>query len=202
MKRLAIRCMPYLPRRVTPNQISAFGFVAFLLADLAFYLARFSRIWFFVAVAGLLVHWVTDELDGEYARARNMTSERGFFLDIILDVIGGVGFGAGLAGGGYVQPVLVAIYLVMFLLGMILSITIIAMRREFHISRLGPPEVFAMTIILVALTFVWDGPVVRIAGYALGWFDLALLLAIPISAAEWIEAAVWLYRRLEPPQGR
>ena len=65
---------------VTPTQISIFSF---LLGLLAAYLYLYG----YVLIAGVLVQIssIIDGVDGELARARNMVSRKGGFIDTVLD---------------------------------------------------------------------------------------------------------------------
>lgn len=196
---LTVWLIPYLPAWLTPNQITSSGFACLLLASFALYLASFAKAWLFVAVAGIIMHWLTDELDGEFARARGLTSERGFFLDLFLDFVGATSIILGLAYASYTRFPLVILFLVLYLHQAILVLMIMVLRRRFVLGRFSTPELRALLILVILLTFIWDGNVMMIAGQPFGWFDLALLVFIPITFVAWLSSAIRFYRELEPP---
>ncbi len=198
---LTIWLIPYLPAWITPNKITSFGFACLLLAGLALYLASFVKAWLFVAVAGIIVHWLTDELDGELARARGLTSERGFFLDLFLDGVGATSIMIGLACASYTRFPLVTLFLVLYLHQAILLLMIMVLRQRFVLGRVSTPELRALLIVVILLTFIQDGSIIRIAGQPFGWVDLTVLVCIPITFVAWVSSAIRFYRELEPPHG-
>ena len=68
---------------ITPNQITITSFVLACLASLCFFLETYN----WLVIGGLLtfVSEISDHLDGEIARAKNMQSEYGGWLDSVLD---------------------------------------------------------------------------------------------------------------------
>lgn len=199
-RRLAGWLIPYLATWVTPNQITFFGFVCLLAAGLALYMASFAKAWLLLAIAGIIVHWLTDELDGEFARVRGLTSERGFFLDLFLDGVGATTIMLGLAFASYTRFALMTLFLVLYLHRSILEFMIMVLRHRFVLRRFSTPELRVLVIIITLLTFVQDGPIVTLLGHPLGWFDLALLTCIPIAFLEWLITAFRFYHELEPPR--
>lgn len=71
------------------------------MAGLAFFLAGFNPIWFLVAELAVVVHWLADHLDGHLARARGLTSDRGLFLDMYLDMVSVTFLFYGIASASY-----------------------------------------------------------------------------------------------------
>jgi phosphatidylglycerophosphate synthase len=70
---------------VTPNQLTVCGFLFSLVAGVAFFLGKPA----FFTLGGVLamISMIFDCADGMLARAKNMTSRYGAFLDIFLDRI-------------------------------------------------------------------------------------------------------------------
>ena len=198
-RRLALRSIVYFPAWVTPNQITTLGFASLLLVALAYYLASFAKGWLLVAVAGLIVHWLTDHLDGEFARARGLTSERGFFLDQFLDTLGASAIVIGIACASYTQFPLVILFAVLYLHRVILTLLVIVLRQRFVLGRVGPSEMQLLLIVLALLTYFRAGSVLEVAGRPFGWFDLAALAVLPLTFTEGLIAAIRFYRELEPP---
>ena len=83
--------------RITPNQVTATSFIFALLAALAYTGAR--PVYFALGGCLALISTILDAADGTLARAKNMTSRYGAFLDLFLDrvaefaVLTGVSFG-------------------------------------------------------------------------------------------------------------
>ncbi|HET7767805.1 MAG TPA: CDP-alcohol phosphatidyltransferase family protein [Chloroflexota bacterium] len=198
---LARGLIPYLPDSVTPNRVTVFGFTAFAAAGLFFALTRFHPGWYLAAAFGICLHWFTDDLDGELARARLLASERGFFLDLFLDCVGASALTFGLALSGNVHPYLPLTYLALFLLGVVLSLLHVVLRQRQPLGRFGPSEVQMGMVLLALLAFASHGPVVHLAGHPLGWFDVGLLTAFPISLVEISVSATRLYLELDATTG-
>jgi archaetidylinositol phosphate synthase len=198
--RIAGRIIPRLPAWVTPNQITWLCLLVNILGGLAYYLASFGRGWLFVAILCLLFHWVGDNLDGELARARQMTSERGFYLDLILDQVGVTLFAIGLAFSSYVNTAVVLMAIVAYQVLFHLTLLQIIMRQRLMLGRFGPAEGRFGLMGLTLLAFLWPGPVVSVADMPLGWFDLGVTTATGLALAERLIGAVRLYGELDPPR--
>ncbi len=189
-----------LPAWVTPNQITWLCFLVNGLGGAAYYLASFDRRWLFVAIGCLLFHWVGDNLDGELARARQLTSERGFFLDLFLDQLGVTIFALGLAFASYTNLAMVMSAIVAYQILFHLTLLQIVLRQRFSLGRFGPAEGRFGLIALTLLAYLQPGPVLMVAGTPLGWFDLGVTTATGLALLERALDAVRLYRELEPPR--
>lgn len=198
-KRIAAWIIPRLPMWITPNQITSIGFVLYLTASISFYLASFSRHWFLIASLCIFLHWITDNLDGELARIRHLASQRGLFLDLFLDTVGGAALGVGLGLATYTVPHILLLANTLYLLGSVLLLFQLVLTHEFQIPTLGPAEIRLIMILLAFTTFFWRGEVIRVWGVSLGWFDVAALILIPIYGSEIGIRAARLYQRLDPP---
>jgi phosphatidylglycerophosphate synthase len=198
-RKLASWIILCLPIWVTPNQVTLFGLLANLVSSFAFYLASFNYNWFFVSILCLVLNWVSDNLDGELARKRQMTSERGFYLDQIVDHIGATCVFLGIAFASYTNFALVLLALVIYQLVIILTLLQIVMRQRFLLGRLNPAEARLGLIVPALLTYFWPNPPIAIVGHPLGWFDLGLIV-VPIALIERVVWAVELYHDLKPPQ--
>lgn len=81
------KCLPYFNRlKMTPNHLTTIGF---LLGILSIYLVYNDHIW--LAILPLILRYVFDCADGQYARHYNMTSNFGDLYDHITDVVFAVG---------------------------------------------------------------------------------------------------------------
>jgi archaetidylinositol phosphate synthase len=71
-----------LPESVTPNGLTLIGISGGMLTALGYILAGANRLWLALAVAGYVVHWFGDSLDGTIARRRGIARPRfGMFID-------------------------------------------------------------------------------------------------------------------------
>jgi phosphatidylglycerophosphate synthase len=172
------RLVPLLPGWVTPNQVTIAGCCCMLAAGLAFYLASFNRLWLLAGVLGVVLQWVADHLDGDLARLRGLGSERGFFLDLYLDMVGIVGLFYGLALASYTSFLFIVTYLTLVLLRGLLLVHWIMLRYRFEIPMFGLSDAPLLVTPLAALTWLHPGPVVTLGSLGLGWWDLA---SIPLS---------------------
>lgn len=196
---IAAWIIPRLPAWITPNQITCIGCMLYVTAGLSFVLASVARHWFLVASLCIFLHWITDNLDGELARARQLSSQRGFFLDLFLDTVGGAAVGAGLGLASYTLPHVLLIANMVILLASVLTVFRLFLTSEFQIPTFGPAEIRMILVMLALASFVWNNTVVTVGGVPLGWFDLAGCILILIVGCETTIRAVQLYRRLEPP---
>jgi phosphatidylglycerophosphate synthase len=198
---LAAWIIPRTPAWVTPNQITVLGLLVNMVGGAAFYLASFQRELLFVSMLMLVLNWVADNLDGELARARRMTSERGFYLDIVLDQFGVMLVCLGIVFSSYAHDfALLMLYLLTYPLMTFMTMMHIIMRGRFPLGRLSPAEGRVGLIVLALLTYVWPQPIVTILGHTLGWFELGMSLTIPLAIIERVVDAVRLYQELAPPQ--
>ena len=113
---VARRIEPLLPDWVTPNQVTVIGCGGMAVAGLAFYLAGFNRSWFVAAELAVIVHWLADHLDGYLARARGLTSDRGLFLDMYLDMASVIFLLYGIGSAPYASFQIMTTYLIVVLM--------------------------------------------------------------------------------------
>lgn len=199
-RRVAAWAVPLVPAGVTPNAVTAFGFAMLLAAGVAAYLASFDRLWLLVMAAGIFLHWVADEVDGALARARGLSSPRGFFLDLLFDAAGGAALSLGLGFASYAQPRLMMLVAAVFLMGVVLLLLQVHLRARFALPYIGPSEIQLGTVLVALLTFANDrAAVVTLGGYPLGWFDLGAAVLVPLCAGDMVLTAVSVYRALPPP---
>jgi len=88
----------------------------------------------------------------------------------------------------------------LYLNGIVLALCIMVLRRRFLLGRFGPSEVQAVLIVVSLLSFFRPGSSITVAGIPLSWFDLALLVILPIWFVEWLVTVIRFTRELEPAQ--
>ena len=168
-----------LPLWVNSDHLTLLGLVAMLLAGTSYALVRTSRTGLLLATLFLAVNWFGDSLDGTLARARNQQRPRyGFYVDHMIDTLGGFCLMGGLAISGIVDW---RIALGMFVAFLMLSVevylaayTLGTFRLSF--AKFGPTEIR----ILLALGNValWFRPAARVFGSYYRVFDVGGIVAI------------------------
>ena len=193
------RIEPRLPAWVTPNQVTVIGCCGMAAAGLAFYLAGRNPIWFVVAELAVIVHWLADHLDGHLARTRGMTSDRGLFLDMYLDMVSVVCLLYGIASASYANFQILVTYLIVVLLrGLVLAHWVHFRQREV-LPLFGLADVPVMGGICSALTWYHPGAVLTIGEFGLGWFDLAAIPLAGLLLCDVVAQFFALVRALDPP---
>jgi archaetidylinositol phosphate synthase len=143
-KRTLIWMAERMPTWVTPDHLTALGFLAQLMAGVSFALAGANKSWLFAVIVCLTMNWFGDSLDGTLARVRQQQRRRyGFYVDHIVDSFGALALMAGMALSGYMHPWIAAGLLVAFLLLSIQSYLATYALGEFRLSfwRFGPTEI-------------------------------------------------------------
>jgi archaetidylinositol phosphate synthase len=171
------KALVWLAARVPPwvnsDHLTLLGFAAMILAGASYALARTNRWGLILASIFLALNWFGDSLDGTLARVRNRQRPRyGFYVDHMIDTVGGFFLMGGLAISGIVDW---RIALGMFIAFLMLSVevylaacTLGTFRLSF--AKLGPTEIR----ILLALgnAGLWFYPDARIFGSSYRVFDV------------------------------
>jgi|SRR5581483_2169417 len=197
---VARRIEPRLPRWVTPNQITVVGCGGMSIAGLAFYLAGIHPFWFLVAELGVIVHWLADHLDGHLARTRGLTSDRGLFLDMYLDMVSVICLFYGIASASYSTFQIFMTYLIVALLrGLVLAHWVHFKQREV-LPLFGLADAPVLAGICAALTWYHPGAVLIVGGLGLGWFDLAAIPLATLLLGDVVTQFFALVQALDPPR--
>jgi phosphatidylglycerophosphate synthase len=170
-----------LPGWVTPDQLTALGFAGAVLVAAGYMLSWLDSEWLGLSLAGYIINWFGDSLDGSLARWRHIERPSyGYFVDHSVDglaivlIVGGIGaspyFRLDVALLGAIGYLLLAIHT--FLSAKVLG--------EFRLSYMagGPTE---LRLVLMAMTMLM--PVVgggRVAGTDFSAFDLFGLVVASI----------------------
>jgi phosphatidylglycerophosphate synthase len=201
-KRLLIRIARSLPQWIGSDQLTILALFGMVISGVGYLLLRWNARAVWIPVAGLLINWFGDSLDGTVARVRGTERPRyGFYVDHVVDIVGATLLLGGLAASTMMSPLMGLVLLVAYLLvsGEVFLAT--AVHRTFRLSfaGVGPTE---LRIALAAGTLFLGRSAVDMG--ALGtWlpFDIAaavgaagLLTALVVSTAR-NTAALF---RLEP----
>lgn len=103
-RRLLNWICPRLPHWVTPDQLTLLALIAAVVIFAGYALSVFDRNWLWISVAGYVVHWFGDSLDGSIARYRSIERPRyGYFIDHSADVLGALFILGGLGVSPYIR---------------------------------------------------------------------------------------------------
>jgi archaetidylinositol phosphate synthase len=161
------------PDWVNSDHLTALGSISLAIAGLLYWRARTSRAALLGAIVFLILNWFGDSLDGTLARVRNRQRPRyGFYVDHVLDAVGGFFLMSGLAFSGYMTPAVAYAFLIFYLL---LSIEIYLATYTlgtFHLSfwSFGPTELRVL-LAIGTLVAIWQ-PYALIAGRTFWLFDV------------------------------
>jgi phosphatidylglycerophosphate synthase len=152
LQRLAAR----MPLWVTPNRLTALGFVGAVIVFIAYALvpARAELLW--LATIGLAVNWLGDSVDGSLARYRGIERPRfGFYLDNSIDVLEQLLIVLGLALSGILTSDIALLCLIAFFMMSILTLIRDKVVGEFNLAYggIGLTELRVIFAIMNAMVY-------------------------------------------------
>lgn len=196
-----------VPRRITPDHMTALALVASLGIAAAYLLSNQNPAWLWAASALLAIHWLGDSLDGSLARFRKIERPRyGFYLDHLADAAATTMIGIGLGLSPYM---LLSVGLVIVVAYLLLSIntyleTHVFNRFTLGYGLVGPTEARIALIGLNTALALGVADRFEIAGLGLSAIDAFGVLAAGTMVAMLAIRAVQNLRVLrvaEPSQG-
>ena len=147
-----------MPGWVTPDMLTFAGMVGALAVFAGYAASNLGDGWLWLAIAGYVLHWFGDSLDGSLARFRRIERPRyGYFLDHSCDGLATTLVVLGLGASGYVQLEVALVALAGYLLMSIHAFLSVRVMGELRLSYLkaGPTELrlvlIAMTLAMIAL---------------------------------------------------
>lgn len=157
---IALLCR-WMPQWVTPNYLTAVGFIGSLIIFLGFVAATYNRVLLLVAIAGFAIQWFGDSLDGRIAYYRNIPRKwYGFSLDLIMDWLSTILIGIGFY---YYLPQKYEILAFTFVAGygwaMLLTIIKYKITDNYTIDSglFGPTELRIILCLLILTEMIWPG---------------------------------------------
>jgi phosphatidylglycerophosphate synthase len=190
-KRLLTWMACRVPAAISPDHLTALGFISQILAGGAYGLASRDGRFLWLVNFFLAVNWFGDSLDGTLARVRNRQRPRyGFYVDHIADTFGAFALMAGLGCSGYVHWEIAAGMLVCFYALSIESYLATYTTGRFHLSHglFGPTEI--RLLLAVGNVLILRHPYAMITGHRFLSFDLGGAVAIVGMAAMVLWAAL------------
>ena len=141
-----------MPRWVTPDMLTFTGMVGALAIFAGYAASNLGDGWLWLSIAGYVVHWFGDSLDGSLARFRRIERPRyGYFLDHSCDGFATTLLVVGIGLSPFVLLEVSLVALAGYLLMSIHAFLSVRVLGELRLSYLnaGPTE---MRLILIALT--------------------------------------------------
>lgn len=168
---------PRVPAVVTPDALTAVGFLGAVLVFAGYVSAARAPAMLWLATAGLAVNWLGDALDGTVARLRRIERPRyGFLLDQAVDVLEQLLIGLGLGLSGCVRLDIAAIALAVYFMMSILTLLRAAVSGRFDLAY-GGIGITELRCILAALNSVmYFIPASALALAGLSYPNLLVLL--------------------------
>jgi archaetidylinositol phosphate synthase len=173
----------HMPRWVTPDMLTIFGFLSAVLIGVSYALSKNNPAFLWLASLGFFLNWFGDSLDGTLARKRNIERPKyGFFIDHTTDALAEVIMFVGLGLSGYVDMTLALIALVGYFLMSILVYVYTYACGTFRIAYigLGPTEFRAIAIIANALIFFIGNPIIKLPIFTFHLYDAIVAMVAAI----------------------
>jgi phosphatidylglycerophosphate synthase len=142
-----------MPAWVTPDLLTALGVLGALMTFVGYASSNLAEGWLWLAIAGYLVQWFGDSMDGSLARFRKIERPSyGYFIDHSCDGLTTALIVWGIGTTPYVTMDVVMVALVGYLLLSIHAYLAARVMGEFKLSYLnaGPTE---LRFLLIGLTF-------------------------------------------------
>jgi phosphatidylglycerophosphate synthase len=146
-----------MPRWVTPDLLTATGLVGAFMTFGGYAASNLSAHWLWLAMAGYVVQWFGDSMDGSLARFRKIERPSyGYFIDHSCDGLTTALIVWGIGTSPYVTMDVAMVALVGYLLLSIHAYLAARVLGEFKLSYLqaGPTELRFMLIALTAMMMV------------------------------------------------
>ena len=162
-----------LPQWVTPDMLTLLGLIAAVVIFAGYGLSLFARDWLWLSVAGYVLHWFGDSLDGSLARFRSIERPRyGYFVDHSADMLGTFLILSGIGISPFVRLDVALVALAgyyMLAAHAFISARVVGELKLSHIGA-GPTELRLMLIGLTVAMYLFGGSGPRVGG--LGPLDL------------------------------
>ena len=174
-KRVLVWLAARLPAGMLPDHLTLIGIFGATLVGAGYMLSNQHENWLLLSVAGLVVNWFGDSLDGTLARYRGIERPRyGFYLDHLTDAYSTILIGVGLGLSPYM---LLAVGMAIVIAYLVLSINVylethVFARFEAAYGALGPTEVRILLIVLNLAALLSIPVRFRLLGLQMTLFDI------------------------------
>lgn len=168
-----------MPAWVTPDRLTAFGFVGVLIAAAGYGLWGFDHNFLWLVLIGIPVNWFGDSLDGTLARVRGIERPRyGFYLDQGLDAIAQMLAAVAVGVSGLMRFEIAMLTLATYYLMSILSLLRAVVSSEFVLNygKIGPTELRVAFMAMIPVLYVFPPTRFSLAGFQVSYYELLTLL--------------------------
>lgn len=158
-----------LPLWVTPDRLTILGVASAVMISAAYAASNLHPLWLWVAVAGYVVHWFGDSLDGSLARHRNIERPTyGYFVDHSADGFSTLLIMVGMGLSPYLRMDIALLGVAGYLLLSVHTFLVTTVTKVFRLSHLGfgPTELRLVLIALTALMFFLGPDRGRVGGFS------------------------------------
>lgn len=194
---MVARLEPLVPASVRPNHLTLASFASCVAGGVAFYLSALGRAWVLVAIVTLTLHFVLDNLDGEVARSRGQSTERGRFLDIFTDSMGIAAVFIGIGHSPYATLEVFLAPLVLWYLHLVLMYNWMQLKGKWTFPLLSNFELMLLIMGLSILSYFTGPLALGIGSHTVKLFDLVAAFGAILSFGELLFSAARLYRSLD-----
>ena len=151
-----------MPKWVTPDLLTALGVLGAMMTFVGYASSNLAEGWLWLAIAGYVVQWFGDSMDGSLARFRKIERPSyGYFIDHSCDGLTTALIVWGIGTSPYVTMDVVMVALVGYLLLSIHAYLAARVMGEFKLSYLnaGPTELrFLLIGLTIAMMVLGTGP--------------------------------------------
>lgn len=212
-KRALVYMAGKMPAWVTSDMMTLVGCVGSVMICIGFILTAYSINWLWLSIAGLVVNWFGDSLDGTIARVRNTQRPvYGYYLDHTMDVVNEILMFVGLGLSPLVHLNLALAAFICYL-ALTLNVSMNShLRGEFKLTyaKFGPTE-FRLVVIIVCLLFIFVPAIRNYAcpitvlnnSFVFGLFDWIALAVVVVLGLMWfgtIISDIRFYAKADPPK--
>jgi phosphatidylglycerophosphate synthase len=188
-----------LPAWVSPDHLTALGFLGAIAAFTGYVLSASDPTWLWLVNAGLAANWFGDSMDGNVARMRGIERPRyGFYLDQSIDVLSQFIFAFGLGLSGFVSFVVAITGLAAYLMMSVLSLLRATVTGEFRLAagRIGLTEVRCFLFFGNILFFFFPPVPFEIGRNIVVYGDLLGVVWITVNLVQYLVSMIAELRRL------
>ncbi len=194
-----------LPARMMPDHLTLIGILGATMVGTGYMLSVRHENWLLLAIAGLVVNWFGDSLDGTIARYRQIERPRyGFYLDHLTDAYSTIMIGVGLGLSPYM---LLSVGMAIVIAYLVLSINVylethVFGRFEAAYGALGPTEVRILLIILNLAALLSIPVRFSVLGVRMSLFDvvgLSIVGGMAVLLAQRVTRNLRVLAAAEPP---
>jgi phosphatidylglycerophosphate synthase len=169
-----------LPNWVTSDGLTALGVVGAGLTGLGYWLAHWGLGYMWLSIAGLVINWFGDSLDGSLARFRKRERPQyGFFLDHTTDAFAMALIAVGIGLSPKTHLIFSLVVLAAYYLVVILSMATCLATGVFRISfgKVGPTEIRLAIIVCTLCAMTLPTPTWSVGAVTITVYDAVMIVA-------------------------